>query len=162
MKPAVSIVPEREDVAIEPRRPLTRRETIELAVRQGGRCGCGCGEKLNALTEGVIDEHVLALILGGTNDLENRALWRKPCAVAKTKGDRSKDAKVKRLREETCTAPGKPIQSRGFDKSKTRGFDGKVRARRGDPTVSDPDSLGTQARDSGPKWTKTNHGGRDE
>lgn len=112
MKPERTIMPDRADVALEARRPLTRREIIELAVRQGGKCGCGCGEKLNALTEGVIDEHVLALILGGTNDLENRALWRKPCAVAKTKGDRSADAKVKRLRGETCAQPGKPIPQR--------------------------------------------------
>ena len=112
MKPERSVMPDRDDVALETRRVLTRRETIELAVRQGGKCGCGCGEKLNALTEGVIDEHVLALILGGTNDLDNRALWRTPCAKAKTKGDRSADAKVKRLRGETCAQPGKPIPQR--------------------------------------------------
>lgn len=105
-------MPDRGDVPLESRRPLTRRETIELAVRQGGKCGCGCGEKLDALREGCIDEHVLALILGGTNDLDNRALWRKPCAVAKTKGDRSADAKVKRLRGETKAQPGKPIPQR--------------------------------------------------
>lgn len=131
MRPELSIAPEREDVAVEARRALTRRETIEIAVRQGGKCGCGCGHRLNALTEGVIDEHVLPLILGGTNDLTNRALWRKPCAVAKTKADRTADAKVKRLREETCAGePARKIQSRGFDKSKSRGFDGKVRDRR--------------------------------
>jgi len=128
MKPAVSIMPEREDVAIEPRRPLSRRDTIELAVRQGGRCGCGCGGKLDALSEGVIDEHVIPLARGGSNDLENRALWRKPCAVEKTKGDRTADAKVKRLRGETCAGePARKLQGRGFDKTRTRGFDGKIR-----------------------------------
>lgn len=130
MKPAVSILPDRAEVEIHDRKPLTRREAIELSVRQGGKCGCGCGGRLNALTEGVIDEHVLALNAGGTNDLSNRALWRKPCATEKTKADRSADAKIKRLRGETCAAPTKrPLQSRGFDKTWTKRFDGSVVAR---------------------------------
>lgn len=121
MRPEVSITPGKVAVTIEPRRVLTRRETIELAVRQGGRCGCGCGEKLNALTEGVTDEHVIPLARGGTNDLENRALWRTPCAIEKTKGDRSSDAKVKRIearengtRRPRKQIPGAKLQSGGF------------------------------------------------
>lgn len=131
MKPLRSIMPEREAVAIEPRRPLTRREVIELAVRQGGRCGCGCGVKLDALREGVIDEHRVPLALGGANDLDNRELWRAPCSKAKTA---TKDApaigKVKRLRGETCAGPKKPIPQRpgggfppkGFRKLRGRPF----------------------------------------
>lgn len=86
MKPDVSIIPTRAPVPIIARKPLTRREAIYLAVKQHGLCGCGeCDKLLDPLTEGVIDEHVLALRLGGTNDLTNRALWRLPCAKAKTK-----------------------------------------------------------------------------
>lgn len=130
MKPAVSILQDRAEVEIHDRKPLTRREIIELSVRQGGKCGCGCGGRLNALTEGVIDEHVLALNAGGTNDLSNRALWRKPCAVEKTKGDRTADAKIKRLRGETCSAPTKRhLKSRGFDKTRTKRVDGTVVSR---------------------------------
>ncbi|KQW79754.1 hypothetical protein [Brevundimonas sp. Root1279] len=126
MNPPVSAMPERPDVEIEARRPLTRRETIELAVRQGGRCGCGCGFRLDALSEGVIDEHVLALTLGGTNDLANRALWRKPCAQDKTKWDRSANDKVRRLRGETCAGePARKLQGRGFG-DRTRKFNGEV------------------------------------
>lgn len=111
---------------VEPRRPLTRREIIELAVRQAGRCGCGCGEKLDALTEGVIDEHVIPLELLGSNDLKNRELWRKPCSDAKTKKDRTSIAKAQRLAGETCGAPTKhPIKSRGFGHL-TRKFDGSI------------------------------------
>ena len=88
----------REPVPIEPRRPLTRREVIELAVRQSGRCACPCGEKLDALREGVTDEHRIPLALGGTNDLTNRELWRTPCAKAKTAGkDAPAIAKAKRI-----------------------------------------------------------------
>lgn len=88
----------RPPIPIEPRRPLTRREVIELAVRQSGRCACPCGEKLDALREGVTDEHRIALALGGTNDLTNRELWRTPCAKAKTAGkDAPAIAKAKRI-----------------------------------------------------------------
>lgn len=116
---------------VEARRPLTRREVIELAVRQGGRCGCGCGEKLDAMREGVIDEHLISLELTGSNDISNRALYRKPCAVAKTKNDATAIAKAKRLAGETCTTSrARPIRSRGFDKSVTKRFDGTLRPRK--------------------------------
>lgn len=103
MKPSASILPVRQSVEPEKRRALTRREIIELAVRQNGRCGCGeCGKKLNALTEGVTDEHVIALDHGGTNDLSNRSLWRTPCSRKKTAAqDTPTSAKIKRLRGET-------------------------------------------------------------
>ena len=120
MKPSRSVMPQREPVAIEPRRPLTRRETIELAVRQGGRCGCGCGDKLDALREGVTDEHRIPLEMGGTNDLSNRELWRTPCAKRKTaKADQPAIAKVKRI-EKREAGEKKPsrIKSRGFSDQK--------------------------------------------
>ena len=122
----------RPPVTIEKRRPLTRRESLQLMLDQNGRCGCGCGVKLDPMGEGVIDEHRVALALGGTNDLTNRELWRKPCAGRKTAAkDAPAIAKAKRIeaRENGTRRPRKPIQSQGFDKSKTRGFDGKVRAR---------------------------------
>lgn len=130
MKPERTIIPQ-ADRTTEPRKPLTRRETIELAVRQGGRCGCGCGEKLNALTEGVIDEHLIPLEKMGTNDLANRALFRKPCAVAKTKRDAADIASAKRItaREEgtrrtrQAIAQAKnPWPPKGTVKLRSRGF----------------------------------------
>lgn len=102
---------------VEKRRPLTRIEIITLAVEQGGRCGCGCGIKLDAAKEGVVDEHVVPLELTGTNDLRNRALYRKPCAVKKTKADHKAIAKAKRLAGETCQGPRRKIHSRGFSKT---------------------------------------------
>lgn len=57
----------------------------------------------------------MPLALGGTNDLTNRYLLRKPCARRKTdKADTPARAKVKRLRGETGQAPKRPIKSRGF------------------------------------------------
>ena len=122
----------RERVVIEKRKPLTRAEFGQLMIDQEGKCDCGCGEKLQPMTEGVIDEHRVALALGGTNDLTNRHLFRKPCARRKTdQKDTPAIAKVKRIvaREDGTRRPRKPIPSPGFDTSKTRGFDGKVRSR---------------------------------
>lgn len=74
----------RVPVEIEKRKPLTRAEFGQLMINQEGRCACGCGEKLQPMGEGVVDEHLRALALLGTNALENRALYRKPCAQKKT------------------------------------------------------------------------------
>lgn len=89
-------------VASEKRKPLSRRESLQLMLDQNGRCGCGCGEKLQPMTEGVIDEHRVPLALGGSNDLANRHLFRKPCAAVKTHaGDQKRIAKAKRQSGET-------------------------------------------------------------
>ena len=105
----------REPVKIDKRKPLTRREVIQLMLDQDGRCGCGCGVKLQPMTEGVIDEHIIPLtILENANELANRALYRKPCAAKKTSGDQSAIAKCKRIeaRENGTRRERKPIPSR--------------------------------------------------
>lgn len=123
----------RERVIIEKRKPLSRRESLQLMLDQNGRCGCGCGVKLDPMGEGVVDEHVIPLeIREDANALDNRSLYRKPCARTKTdKKDAPAIAKIKRIeaRENGTRRPRKPIPSQGFDTSKTRGFDGKVRSR---------------------------------
>ena len=131
MKPTVSIIPE-PDRSTEARKPLTRRQSLQLMLDQNGRCGCGCGVKLDPMGEGVIDEHLTALELKGPNDLSNRSLYRKPCAKAKTSGkDAPAIAKVKRItaRETGTRRARKPIQSSGFS-DKTRGFDGQIKLTR--------------------------------
>jgi len=80
----------------EKRKALTRKQLIVLMLEQEGRCGCGCGIKLDPLTEGVIDEHWNPLGLTGTNDTENRRLLRKPCAVSKTNADMDRIVKARR------------------------------------------------------------------
>jgi hypothetical protein len=132
MKPDLTIVAEREIPKPPKRRELTRMEVIELSVRQEGKCGCGCGAKLDAMREGVIDEHVIALGYGreDANDLKNRALYRKPCAAKKTaEEDLPGIAKCKRLAEETGTGPKREIPThvnawgpKGVRKIQSRGF----------------------------------------
>jgi hypothetical protein len=125
--------------AVEKRKPLTRREALQLMLDQNGRCGCGCGFKLQPLGEGVIDEHVTALGLLGSNDLSNRSLWRKPCAAAKTGkgGDQTRIAKAKRQAGETGQRARRekrghgaiaqrpdPWPPKGSQKIQSRGFEG--------------------------------------
>ncbi len=120
MKPDLTIVPARPEVEIHKRKPLNRSETIELVIRQVGRCDCGCDEPLDPFGEGVIDEHLTPLDFGGTNDLSNRALLRRPCAKAKTVGDNRMSKKINRIRGELKpkrkrTWSSRPLQSRGFE-----------------------------------------------
>ena len=83
----------------EKRKPLTRLQFATLILQQEGRCGCGCGKKLQA--DRIIDEHVQALDFLGSNDLSNRSLWDRDCSKAKTARDLADAAKGKRLRLET-------------------------------------------------------------
>ena len=113
----------REPVEIHPRKPLTKRQRAQLALDQNGLCGCGCGEKLDHAREGTIDEHVLALALGGVNDLHNRSLWRKPCATEKTRGDVRAIAKVKRIIAKSSPETRKPPKMKsGGVREKPPGF----------------------------------------
>ena len=113
---------------IEPRVPLNRMQFAYLAVLQDGKCGCGCGEPLDFLTpRAVTDEHVVALSMLGSNDLDNRSLWRTvPCAREKTRGEAPVLAKAKRMARETgqqarlakrkAEGRGSRLQGRGFSK----------------------------------------------
>jgi hypothetical protein len=111
MKPLITVAPVRSPEPPVVRKPLTRAEFGQLMMDQLGKCGCGCGEKLQPMTEGVIDEHVISLGAGGTNDLANRSLFRKPCATAKTVGDKGTIGKVKRIeaRENGTRRERRPI-----------------------------------------------------
>jgi hypothetical protein len=83
----------------EPRKPLTRMQRLKLFEAHGGLCAL-CGQKIQ-VGEGWIDEHLRALGLLGTNDLDNRAPVHKACAAAKTfgpDGDLAMIAKAKRVK----------------------------------------------------------------
>ncbi len=126
MRPDLSIIPA-PNRTVEARKPLTAKQRAQLALDQNGRCGCGCGERLDHAREGTIDEHIVALALGGSNDLSNRAIWRKPCSTVKTAMDMAFIARAKRLAGETCQGePARKLQGRGFG-SVSRGFDGRVK-----------------------------------
>mgnify|MGYP006269408179 CR=1 FL=1 len=112
-----------EEVPATKRKPLTRKQRFNLYLKQDGNCAnCECRIRLarTALGEvfGSIDEHIIPLALGGSNDLSNRGLYCVPCAKAKTaQVDIPAIAKTKRLiaREKGERRPRKPIASKGFE-----------------------------------------------
>lgn len=120
MKPLVSIIPE-PDRSTVVRKPLTPKQRAELALAQGGICGCGCGVKMNHALEGTIDEHLRALGLQGTNAMENRSLWRKPCSDAKTYGS-DLPAMAKADAQGGKTGQYARRQKRGEGSIKSQGF----------------------------------------
>jgi len=114
---------DRAPLPVETRKPLTRREFGLLIIQQDGKCGCGCGKKLDfTKPRRVVDEHLVPLFSGGSNDLSNRALWDADCSKAKTSGEAGGRAKVRRF-EQNKTQPekrkrnGSKLQSRGFSKA---------------------------------------------
>ena len=112
MKPAVSLIPPRERVVVEKRKPLTHKERALLNFMQNGMCGCGCGRRLKPP---IWDEHIIPLALGGSNELFNRALWRQECSRAKTHGktgDLARVWKAKAQAGETGNGPKRKIPQR--------------------------------------------------
>lgn len=81
---------------IEPRKPLTRNQRAKAHDEHGGTC-CVCLLPI-APGERFIDEHIIPLELGGTNDKTNRGIAHIVCAKIKTKRDVALIAKAKRVR----------------------------------------------------------------
>jgi 5-methylcytosine-specific restriction enzyme A len=122
------------DVGTTPRKPLTPTQRLKLFEAHKGLCGI-CGGQIKA-GEGWIDEHIIPLGLGGSNDLSNRAPVHAACADSKTHGkdgDVAKIAKAKRvkMRHLGISRPKQKIASRGFPKfEKERPAATKVMPRR--------------------------------
>lgn len=90
----------REPVELHERKPLTPAQKVALLDRQSDLCGCGCGERLvrdDGICEPMIDEHVVPLWCGGTNELTNRALYLVACARKKTVREATERGHVLRL-----------------------------------------------------------------
>ena len=80
-----------------PRRPLSKHEYAELFLAQMGKC-FRCATRL--VQGNVIDEHMVpreSLSADRADDMENRKLFCKPCAKAKTVSDQATVAKTRRL-----------------------------------------------------------------
>ena len=109
------------DVCTTKRKPLTPTQRLRLFEAHKGLCGI-CGAQIRA-GEQWIDEHIIPLGLGGSNDLTNRAPAHVQCAHSKThgsQGDVAKIAKAKRQKMKHLGIERKKIkiQSRGFETSR--------------------------------------------
>lgn len=128
----------REPLNATPRKRLTKAERAEILERQHDNCA-GCGTSLIWLTLDngtigygpMIDEHILPVDLGGSNDLGNRELRCVPCAKAKTREDRRRIDKARRIRKTAAgdVRPKRKIAGHGFDKSLRRRMNGNVEPR---------------------------------
>jgi 5-methylcytosine-specific restriction endonuclease McrA len=104
-----------------PRQRLRADQRRALLKRQDFRCAA-CPEPLVVEVDGrrllaaMVDEHVLPLALGGSNELANRELRCPACAKAKTSKDLRAIFKVKRIqRRQRGEEPAKQkIRSRPF------------------------------------------------
>lgn len=106
---------------------LTKKEFAAMWLSQEGRCGCGCGERL---VKGEVDaEHSIPVALLG--EAKPDSLWRRDCHKMKTKGDVRRIAKAERQggrkgQWARRIKNGPQIQSRGFDKTLRKKFNGEV------------------------------------
>ncbi len=114
------------------RRPMTPARKARLWGLRGGLCG-ECGEPTELAGPLVQYDHRIPLELLGPDEDEN--IWpmhARPCHAAKTKREAPLIAKARRLRKRELGERRSRVEIRspGFDRTRTRGFDGKVRARR--------------------------------
>jgi 5-methylcytosine-specific restriction protein A len=82
---------------VEPRKPLTSKQRMEMFVRHKGIC-CLCGFKINGVRE-MWDEHINPLWLDGDNSAENRAPVHVKCAHEKTSGEATERSKGRKAAE---------------------------------------------------------------
>lgn len=123
------------------RKYLSDKQRAELRAKQDGLCA-GCKIKPR---HGWEYDHIIELWEGGTNDAENFQAFGSgrdcKCHAKKTRAAAKRRAKMRRLRGlagqrarrerrgGSAIKGRSEINSRGFQKDKTRGFDGKVRDR---------------------------------
>ena len=110
----------------EKRRSFTARQRNEVANRQDWLCNiCKCdlwGIRFDV-------DHVQRLDALGKHEPDNWQALCVPCHADKTRTDNREAKKGRRIRGDNKPRVKKAIPSRGFDRTKTRGFNGKVRER---------------------------------
>ncbi len=84
-----------EDVSTTVRRRLTPHRRLRVWERTGGICVL-CDRKIDGVRERWIAEHIRALELGGTDDLDNMGPAHEMCAAVKTQDDHRRTARAKR------------------------------------------------------------------
>lgn len=118
-------------VEFDPRRRFTPMQKAKLFMRAKGKCEV-CGTKVKG--PWVAGHYPVAWALGGRTVLGNGRVEGVKCGCAgKThKDDTATAAKCERMagrrgQKARRKKNGSQIKSRGFDKTLTKGFDGKVR-----------------------------------
>lgn len=110
-----------------PRKTFSKKMRQAIAALQGDLCAA-CEDPLG---EHFDIDHINPLALTGTNNLENLVALHPECHAPKTKKDVKAIAKARRIGKRETQGP-KPsrLKSRGFDKSKSKRFNGAVTDRK--------------------------------
>lgn len=123
-----------------PRRTLSKREHLAMFLAQDGRCVCGKCDGLKLRPGEIHEQHdppyELMKDTEGYDGKPNKLFTREchenitrtedgPRIVKARHQAGGKGSQIAKRKNKSYRS----IQSRGFDKSLTRGFDGKVRAR---------------------------------
>lgn len=120
-------MPERPKVELDPRRCFTARQKAQIFKRANGLCEL-CGAKIFIRW---IAGHKISHALGGPTTIENGRVECPGCAGKTHKDDTATAAKTKAVAEITGQKSrrdknGPQIQSRGFDRTYSKKFNGKV------------------------------------
>lgn len=78
------------------RREFSKGVRLQAWERSGGRCECGCGQKILGRPE---YDHITPAAIGGSNDLDNCRVMAKRCHRVKTDRDVPAIAKSTRIAE---------------------------------------------------------------
>lgn len=89
------------------RREFSKATKLAAWERSGGRCECGCGQKILGTPE---YDHITPAAIGGSNDLDNCRVMAKRCHRVKTSKDVPAIAKSTRIAEKRAGVR----QGRGF------------------------------------------------
>ena len=84
-----------EDVGTTKRRSLSGRRRLEVWEKTGGTCIL-CDRRIDGVRERWIVEHIRALELGGTDDIDNMGPAHEACGREKTRDDHARAAEAKR------------------------------------------------------------------
>jgi 5-methylcytosine-specific restriction endonuclease McrA len=117
----------RKPVELEPRKAMTAARRRRILAKSDGHCSYPDCE----VTEGLEIDHQIPLALGGKDTDENLFALCRHHHGMKTRLDVKMIAKAKRIVRKNSPETRKParLQSRGFDKTLTRRFNGKVEKR---------------------------------
>jgi hypothetical protein len=117
------------DFTPDPRRAMTPARRHRIWMAWGGKCWF-CNLPVPESGPAVEYDHIPALWMKGSDaDEDIGPIHKATCHKVKTAADASRRAKVKRIHKWGEPKKGRKLQGAGFDKSLSKGFDGKVRPR---------------------------------
>lgn len=115
----------RQTVEATPRKAMTTARKRAIWLAHDGRCA-DCRRPVPMVGDGVVYDHDKMLWIGGEESNEAVRPLCSTCNKAKTANDATVRAKTKRIIYKQGPRPPSRLKSRGFDKSRTRKFSGKV------------------------------------